>query len=35
MEDVRGGRRNRKARYLAYTTRAKQALLAWRDGAGG
>ncbi len=31
MEDVRGGRRNRKARYLAYTTRAKQALLAWRD----
>jgi len=35
MEDVRGGRRNRKARYLAYTTRAKQALLAWRDGDGG
>ncbi len=34
ITDARGGRRNRKARYLAYTTRAKQALLAWRDGDG-
>ncbi|MGR3468516.1 MAG: methylenetetrahydrofolate--tRNA-(uracil(54)-C(5))-methyltransferase (FADH(2)-oxidizing) TrmFO [Shimia sp.] len=29
--DVKGGRRNRPARYRAYTDRAKADLLAWRD----
>ncbi|MGR3491641.1 MAG: methylenetetrahydrofolate--tRNA-(uracil(54)-C(5))-methyltransferase (FADH(2)-oxidizing) TrmFO, partial [Shimia sp.] len=31
--DVKGGRRNRPARYMAYTDRAKADLSAWRDTA--
>ncbi len=32
IEDVKGGRKNRKTRYKAYTDRAKSAWTTWLDG---